>query len=112
VRFLYRHEHLDQLIEGAPDVLIESGKVRMDRLQKELITTSELESAAHRQGFSSLREIETAILEPGGSICFLAKKPEPDVARHDEIMRELRRLARLLEKPDALSTGDSRPSDR
>jgi uncharacterized membrane protein YcaP (DUF421 family) len=101
VRFLYKHDELDQLIEGAPDVLIEDGNVRMDRLQKELITTSELESAAHRQGFSSLEVIERAILEPGGSICFFAKKPEPDVARHEEIMRELRRIAVLLEKPDS-----------
>jgi uncharacterized membrane protein YcaP (DUF421 family) len=99
VRFLYRHEHLDQFIEGAPDVLIEDGCIRMDRLKKELITPSELATAAHRQGFSSLDDIERAILEPGGSICFLAKKPEPDVARHDEVMRELRRIAGLLEKP-------------
>jgi uncharacterized membrane protein YcaP (DUF421 family) len=98
VRFLYKHQELDQLIEGAPDVLIEDGKIRMDRLQKELISENELESAAHRQGFSSLAEIDRAILDPGGSICFLAKKPEPDVARHDEIMRELRRIAGLLEK--------------
>jgi uncharacterized membrane protein YcaP (DUF421 family) len=112
VRFLYRHEQLDQLIEGAPDVLIENGKIRIERLKKELITTSELSSAAHRQGFSSLTDVDKAVLEPGGSICFIAKKPEPDVARHDEIMRELRRIARLLEKPDGLSTGDPRPSDR
>ena len=101
VRFLYHHEPLDRLVEGAPDVLIENGSIRMDRLQKELITTSELATAAHRQGFASLTDIERAILEPGGSICFVAKKPEPDVARHAEIMRELRRIAELLEKSNA-----------
>jgi uncharacterized membrane protein YcaP (DUF421 family) len=101
VRFLYKHQELDHRIEGAPDVLVEDGKIRMDRLQKELITQSELESAAHRQGFSSLAEIERAILEPGGSICFFAKKPEPEVARHQEIMGELRRIAGLLEKSNA-----------
>ena len=101
VRFLYGHEELDELIEGAPDVLIDGGKIRMDRLEKVLITRNELESAAHRQGFPSLDEIERAILEPGGSISFFAKKPEPDVARHDEIMRELRRIAGLLEKSNA-----------
>src|SRR5882757_6728219 len=35
VRFLYTHQELDQRIEGAPDVLVEDGKIRMDRLQKE-----------------------------------------------------------------------------
>ena len=101
VRFLYKHQQLDHLIEGGPDVLIADGKIRMNRLQKELITESELETAAHRQGFSSLAEIERAILEPGGGICFFPKKPEPDVARHDELMRELRRIVGLLEKSHA-----------
>src|SRR3954468_15831661 len=50
VRFLYNHEKLDRLIEGDPDVLIEDGVVRIDRLKKELITRSELEAAAHKQG--------------------------------------------------------------
>src|SRR6266478_4240841 len=54
VRFLYSHESLDRMIEGEPDILIENGRVRKDRLQKELITMSELEEAAHKQGFSSL----------------------------------------------------------
>ena len=97
VRFLYGHEKLDQLVEGAPDVLIQEGTVRMDRLRKELITLHELESAAHKQGFASIEEVDRAILEPGGSICFLGKKPTPDTTRHDEIMRELRRLSERIE---------------
>jgi uncharacterized membrane protein YcaP (DUF421 family) len=100
VRFLYRHQRLDQLIEGGADVLIENGAVRMDRLSSELINLNELESAAHKQGFGSLDDVDRAILEPGGSICFIAKKPTPDTARHDEIMNELRRLSARI---DALS---------
>jgi len=98
VRFLYGHQQLDQLVEGAPDVLVEDGVVRMDRLQRELITINELESAAHRQGFASLDEIERAILEPGGSISFFARKPTPETARHQEIMDELRKISALLER--------------
>src|SRR5262249_31939272 len=52
VWFLYRHEKLDHLIEGDADVLVADGKIRRDRLRKELITEGELESAARRQGFS------------------------------------------------------------
>jgi uncharacterized membrane protein YcaP (DUF421 family) len=96
VRFLYSHEKLDAAIEGGSDVLIEHGIVRMDRLHQELITINELESAAHKQGFASLDEIERATLEPGGSICFFAKKPSPEVARHDEIMEELRKISARL----------------
>src|SRR5438876_1225320 len=64
VRFLYSHEKLDRLIEGDPDVLIENGVIQADALKKELITLSELQAAAHKQGFASLDEIERAILDP------------------------------------------------
>src|SRR5262245_10009494 len=43
VRYLYSHETLDRVIEGAPEMLIENGRVRHDRLRRELITLSELE---------------------------------------------------------------------
>src|SRR5437868_12381183 len=53
VRFLYSHEKLDRIIEGAPEPLIENGCLCHDQLKKELITVSELEEAAHKQGFAS-----------------------------------------------------------
>ena len=94
VRLLYTHERVEQFIEGAPDMLIANGEINETNCQRELITRSELESAAHRQGLASLDEVETAILEPGGTICFLAKKPTPDVARHDAIMQRLEEIGR------------------
>src|SRR5689334_7825484 len=72
VRFLYSHENLDRMIEGNSCVLIENGVLCHDRMKKELITTSELEEAAHKQGFASLELIERAVLESGGSISFFA----------------------------------------
>src|SRR5450759_5493675 len=73
VRFLYGHERLERLVEGAPDELIENGVVQHDRLRKELITLMELEAAAHKQGLASLAEVDRAVLDPGGSIAFFAK---------------------------------------
>ena len=93
VRFLYEHEGLDHFIEGDPDVLIENGALRADRLKRELITRAELEAAAHKQGFASLDEIDRAILDPGGSICFFAKKPTPGTSRHEELMARLDELS-------------------
>src|SRR6202140_4844699 len=89
VRFLYSHESLDRAIEGEPAVLVENGQVRKDRLEKELITMAELEEAAHKQGFSSLALIDRAILEPGGSISFIAKQPLPEETRYQEILKRL-----------------------
>jgi uncharacterized membrane protein YcaP (DUF421 family) len=94
VRFLFSHEKLDRVVEGEPDLLIENGKVKMKRLKGELITLHELEAAAHRQGFGSLDEVERAILEPGGTICFIRKEPPPEEARHAELLERLDRLAR------------------
>jgi len=89
VRFLYGHERLEQFIEGNPDMLVEDGKVLHDRLRKELITLPELETAAHKQGFASLADVDCAVLEPGGTISFFARKPSPDVVRHQELTARL-----------------------
>jgi uncharacterized membrane protein YcaP (DUF421 family) len=96
VRYLYSHERIDRLVEGDADVLIEDGVIKNDRLKRELITRGEFESAAHKQGFASLDEVERAILEPGGSICFFAKKPTPEAERHDEVLARLDQLAAQL----------------
>src|SRR5438046_5144587 len=58
VRFLFRHKRLDQIIEGRPTTLIEQGRLRKRALAKELLTESELLNVAHRQGFSSLKDID------------------------------------------------------
>src|ERR1700676_3864501 len=44
VRFLYSHDKLDQLVEGAPEVLIDGGKIQLDQLKRELITLPKLEA--------------------------------------------------------------------
>ncbi len=96
VRNLYGHNKLQNLVEGKEDVLIEKGKVLEGRLKKELITMTELEAAAHRQGFASISEVERAILEPGGTLCFFAKQPVPDELRHREVMERLEHLTQEL----------------
>jgi uncharacterized membrane protein YcaP (DUF421 family) len=96
VRFLYSHEKLDRLVEGDADVLIENGVIQQDRLKGELLTMAELEAAAHRQGFSSLDDVDKAILETGGGISFFAKKPEPDVKRHNELLARIDQLSREI----------------
>jgi uncharacterized membrane protein YcaP (DUF421 family) len=98
VRFLYRHADIDRMVEGDEAVLIDCCTVQESTLQKELLTLHELEAAAHRQGFGSLDEVERAVLEPGGTISFSAKKPEPDETRHRELMGRLDQMMREIEK--------------
>jgi uncharacterized membrane protein YcaP (DUF421 family) len=94
VRFLYSHEKLDRMVEGGAELLIDNGKLCHDRLRKELITVTELEEAAHKQGFTSLDLVERAILEPGGTICFIGKQPQPEEERFQEVLQRLDAIAR------------------
>jgi uncharacterized membrane protein YcaP (DUF421 family) len=89
VRFLYKHKNLDQLVEGKADILMQGGKIHSDRLKHELITTSQLEAAARKQGFGSLDEVDQCILEPGGTLSFIGKKPDADVTRHQELLQHI-----------------------
>jgi len=96
VRFLYDHRKIDQLVEGKSDVLIENGKVRTQHLKSELITMAQLEAAARKQGFASLSEVEQCVLEPGGTLTFLGKKPDTEDIRHRELLGKLEMLAREI----------------
>ena len=93
VRFLYDHRKLDQMVEGRADVLVEDGKVRTQHLKKELITMPQLQAAAHKQGFASLSEVEQCVLEPGGTMTFIGKKPGVEDVRHQELLGKMESLA-------------------
>lgn len=92
VRFIFKHRRLDQLIEGNPTILVEGGEICKDGLAKELLTEAELLTVAHRQGFSSIDEIEHCVLEPGGNFFVQGKTPGSDQLRHAEILRTLEAL--------------------
>lgn len=96
VRFLSRHEALERLVEGEARVLIEDGRIREDGLRKEAISISELETAAHKQGFASLEDVDRAVLDPSGVVAFFGRKPNPDVERHDAVMERLDQLTAQL----------------
>jgi uncharacterized membrane protein YcaP (DUF421 family) len=107
VRFLSTHAKLDEIVEGTPEVIIEHGQIKQEVLRKELITLPELEVAAHKQGFASLHEIEKAVLEPGGSLSFIARRPEPDTARHQEVMGRLGQMTAELRELRLRLSGES-----
>jgi len=98
VRFLYKHRKLDQLVEGRADVLIEDGKVKTHNLKQELITMAQLEAAARKQGFESIHEVQQCILEPGGTITFIGKKPGTDESRHRQLMDRMETMMAEIAK--------------
>lgn len=96
VRFLYRHEQIDRLIEGDATVLVQNGCAVVPALEKEQITLHELEAAAHKQGFESLSEVEKCILEPGGTLAMFGRKPSVDDLRQEAVIQRLDRIEALL----------------
>jgi uncharacterized membrane protein YcaP (DUF421 family) len=79
VRFVFGHPRIERLLEGDPTYLVQRGRLVEDRLRAEGITRAELESAARRQGFASLGEVDRAI--------------RVHEARHQDVMRRLDELA-------------------
>jgi uncharacterized membrane protein YcaP (DUF421 family) len=98
VRFVFKHRRLDQLIEGSPTMLIENGRLLKDNLARELLTESELQTVAHRQGFGRLDEIESCVLEPGGTFFLQAKTPALEERQHTEVLARLDNLSRQIER--------------
>jgi len=92
VRFVSRNKQAEELLEGSEDILIKDGLLQTAILDREVITQTELEIAAHRQGFGSLEEIQTATLEPEGGISFIGKSPAPGEQRFEEIIMRLEKL--------------------
>ena len=81
-----------QDIDREADVLIENGTLNLPRLKKELISPTQLEAAARKQGFESLEDVQKCILEPGGTLTFVGKKPASDDLRHQEVVERLKNL--------------------
>jgi uncharacterized membrane protein YcaP (DUF421 family) len=98
VRFLFRHKRLDQILEGEPTVLIEHGELCRGALARELLTEAELLTVAHRQGFGSIEEIETCIIEPGGVFFIQGKTPSTGLRQHEELLARLDELSKQIEE--------------
>jgi uncharacterized membrane protein YcaP (DUF421 family) len=105
VRFLFRHRRLDEILEGAPTMLVEHGRVKTEGLAKEMLTTAELMTVLHRQGFETVEEVDRCILQPGGTFDVKGINPPLEQLAHEEIMRALKDLSGKL---DALAQARGR----
>jgi len=98
VRYFFKHRRLDQIFEGTPTVLIENGRLRKKELAKELLTESELLTVAHRQGFGRLDEVESGVLEPGGTFFLKGKLPGAAERQHAELLERLDALDKQIKE--------------
>jgi uncharacterized membrane protein YcaP (DUF421 family) len=97
VRFLFKHRRIDQILEGSPTVLIEDGKIRHKALAKELLTESELRTICHRQGFADADDVQTAVLEPGGTFFLKGNSPSEEDTFRREVLSQLEKINQRLD---------------
>jgi len=93
-RWLARHPRVESALVGRKRLLIVDGQVVAASLKRENLTLQELEIAAHKQGISTLANVESAEIEPDGDLFFIAKPPAPDEHRHQELIARIDALTR------------------
>jgi uncharacterized membrane protein YcaP (DUF421 family) len=96
VKYLHRHRKMADLFVGHRDVLIKDGKLLKDHLDREMMTRAELVAAAHKQGLASLGDIKNAVIEPTGTITFIANTPTAADRLHNELMDAIKSLQREI----------------
>jgi uncharacterized membrane protein YcaP (DUF421 family) len=77
VRLLYRHSRIDRLLEGEPVELIRDGRILRAPLEREVITEEELLEAVRKQGLRDASDVDRAVLETGGAISVVPRRPTP-----------------------------------
>ena len=98
IRFLFKHRRLDQILEGTPTTLVRDGQLCPDGLAREMLTESELTTVAHRQGFAAIQEIESCVLEPGGTFFIQGKEPRGIERRHQMLLDRMDALGHQMEE--------------
>jgi uncharacterized membrane protein YcaP (DUF421 family) len=84
VRVVTRSRRASRILEGAPTVLLEHGRLLPRALRSEAITEIELRSAAAERGFADLSAVDLIVLEPNGHLAIMsADAAGAWRARHD-----------------------------
>jgi uncharacterized membrane protein YcaP (DUF421 family) len=95
VRAAYRGPAIEhQLLEDRDVYLIRDHQLQVDAMRKLHINVGELTARAHERGFDDIHQVESAVLDPNGTIYM--KGGTDDSARLDEILRELRTLREAI----------------
>jgi uncharacterized membrane protein YcaP (DUF421 family) len=70
----FRSKRLESIVEGRPQVLIHNGALYEDVMARAQLTHHEVLAALRQQGYSSVDEVHSAVLENNGSISVLPRR--------------------------------------
>ena len=93
VFFAFLNPRFERDFRGRETTLVDDGQLEQPALRRELITHRELDSALRRQGYDGVNGVETATLEPEGTLSVKAK-PQPSIA---DVLARLDRIERKLD---------------
>jgi uncharacterized membrane protein YcaP (DUF421 family) len=96
VRVLFRSQKLTHALEGSSTVLIQNGQLDRKAMQRESLTSEELLSVIHKQGFEDFHKVHRCELEPNGTFYVEAFDPSIADKRHDEMMARIDALTREI----------------
>lgn len=82
-RLTHRSGRLAAFIAGEPAVLVEHGRILVDRLAMERLSIDDLHEAARQQGIESLGRVRFCILETDGKFSFITDDPDGPTAPPD-----------------------------
>ena len=94
VRLVARSDRLTALFEGTPTTLVERGRYIRRALQREGIRAGDVSTALRHQSANDVREVERAVLEPGGALV-VTLFPERQNAERGDVDGLHRRLDEL-----------------
>jgi uncharacterized membrane protein YcaP (DUF421 family) len=94
VRIAWSSETAVRLFEGEPTEIVHDGQLVHAAVRRLALRVADVENAVRRQGATSLREVASATIEPGGSIVVQLRDESVPATRDD--------IARLEAKLDAL----------
>jgi uncharacterized membrane protein YcaP (DUF421 family) len=91
--FLYRSPKVNAALEGEPSVLIRDGMVDDMEMKRQILTMEELASVLNKNGFTDAADVETCVLEPGGTFYVKGKSPSSDEAGQKQLMDAIKALS-------------------
>jgi len=80
----YLSPRAERLLEGVPRVLVKDGDLIMANMRRDRITRAEVEIEMRLAGIARISEVAWAILEPNGTISFIAKKEDETSTQEDD----------------------------
>lgn len=109
VRLLYQHKKLDRVVEGSTTILMHHGKFLDENMKHNLVTQSELESAARKQGIGRMSDVRVARLETEGALTFELESPTEHEKHLSDLITRLERIEGMLTRLEA--SGNAQEAD-